>query len=371
MKESSSISATSTLLVLVLDVSPWAWGDREDQRAARDAARLAQGKRSMGPAVLEEVLQSVQAMLVAAVSMEQSAGIVVMGVAGPESAILFPRQDALQKWLQSGPGTYTPNVRQLPQDLLTGVAELVQRATQSTVAVDSYPAAMAAAFSKALCLIQRLEIAAQSGLGVAAALRESAATQYMQRSAEDEAGVVALMNHSKSQHPSAASRQSVWSPRIFLVQASPDRSRDYNAFMNCAFAAAKQHIVVDGCYLSSDASAAASSAFLEQACDLTGGVFLAPTGAAQVGGALTAVWFAVFLAPIPCRHQLNLPALHQVDFRARCFETNETVDMAYVCNQCLSIFKHRPQTAECSTCLAPIVGNEKFRTNHTHNTEGR
>jgi transcription initiation factor TFIIH subunit 3 len=400
MDASSSASSSSTstssnsLLVIVVDVSPSAWGDREWKRTAQDQQRTAQGKRSVGPAILHEVLESIVAFAVAASSMERSAGIIIMGVADQTSAILFPRNGPLTTWLQSAPGTYTPSVRNIQHNLITGVAELVQRvtvvaATTSTTTTslpnhlhhhhhhvenddDSYQAAMAAAFSKALCLINRFLVASQAGLGVSAL----STAHYMER-AEDE-GVIALMNnhqknskHQRTAGSTSSRRSAAWSPRILLVQASADRSRDYNAFMNCAFSAAKHHITVDGCYLSTELSSSASSAFLEQACDLTGGVFLAPSGAAQVGGALTAVLFAVFLPPISCRHQLNLPALHQVDFRARCFETNETVDMAYVCNQCLSIFKNRPQTAECSTCQATIVGNEKFSVGHDDKIEQR
>jgi transcription initiation factor TFIIH subunit 3 len=385
---SSSTSISNSLLVIVVDVSPSAWGDREWKRTAQDQQRTAQGKRSVGPAVLNEVLESIVAFAVAASSMERSAGIIIIGVADQTSAILFPRNGPLTTWLRSAPGTYTPSVRDIQHNLITGVAELVQRVTVAATTTslpnhhhhhhhvenddDSYQAAMAAAFSKALCLINRFLVASQAGLGVSAL----STAHYMER-AEDE-GVIALMNtqkNSKHQRTAAGQSQSrrsaAWSPRILLVQASADRSRDYNAFMNCAFSSAKHHITVDGCYLSTELSSSASSAFLEQACDLTGGVFLAPSGAAQVGGALTAVLFAVFLPPISCRHQLNLPALHQVDFRARCFETNETVDMAYVCNQCLSIFKNRPQTVECSTCQATIVGNEKFSVGYDDKLEQR
>ena len=72
-------------------------------------------------------------------------------------------------------------------------------------------------------------------------------------------------------------KANAWSPRILLLQASEDRSRDYNAFMNCAFAAVKHNVVVDGCFVPSG-QGATSSAFLEQACDLTGGVFWRPVG---------------------------------------------------------------------------------------------
>ena len=375
---SSSSSSSNTLLVIVVDVSPSAWGDRDVKRSERDEQRITiQKKRSIGPAILDELIESLCAYIVAMTSMERNASIVIIGVAHQESAILFPRNDALNTWLQSTHG-YTPNLRTLPHDFMTGIATLVQQATTKAAANAAATAssaetnitpmvkeaAMASAFSKALCVINRLLVAAQSGYGVSAL---SSTSQFMDARNDNNnhhSGVIALMRHPKGDAPRASTSASTWAPRILMVQVSPDRSADYNAFMNCAFAAAKHQIIVDGCYLSSELTSStqsSSSSFLEQTCDITGGIYLAPSGAAQVGGALTAVLFAVFLAPIQCRSQLNLPSLHKVDYRARCFDTGETVDMAYVCNQCLSIFKHRPQTYECSTCHAPIVGNDKYR----------
>jgi transcription initiation factor TFIIH subunit 3 len=246
--------------------------------------------------------------------------------------------------------------RQLQQDLVTGIAEIVARAA-SKAPLNQDPAnrlgGMAAALSNALCLMNRFLVAAHTGRGISALRTE----HYLDRI--DEEGVIALMGkqtNSKKNKDNLPS--SAWSPRVLLIQASDDRSRDYNAFMNCAFAAAKQRIVLDGCFLASGADGAAtSSSFLEQAVDLTGGVFfLVPSGAAQVGGALTGVLTTVFLAPPSCRPALHLPALDKVDFRARCFETGETVDKAMVCNRCLSIFKTiAPQQTHCPTCQAPIV----------------
>lgn len=356
MAPSAAPAAKShSLLIIVLDVSPLAWGDRDLRRTAQDRQRAAQDKRSVGPAILEEVIESVLAFAVAARSLERAAGIVIFGVADNQSAVLYPRKDELAKWLRST-DSYYPSTRSLQQDVMTGVAELIQKAsTESSAHKDkaNYQAAMAATFSKALCLINRFLVAAQTGFGVSALT----SAHYMDRVEEE--GVIALMgNKGRSKTKSAAHERSAWSPRVLILQASDDRSRDYNAFMNCAFAAAKHHVTVDGCFLTSGAKESLSSSFLEQTCDLTGGVFLAPSGAAQVGGALTEVLLTVFLAPLSCRSQLNLPALHKVDFRARCFDTGETVDMAFVCNHCLSIFKQRPMSASCPTCQATIFGNE-------------
>lgn len=342
-----SHNESHSLTVVVLDVSPAAWGQRDLQRSAQDKARAASGKRSVGPAVLEEVLEAVQAFGSAYSSLERDSGFIVLAVADGESAVVYPRKDQLSVWLQH-PESYVADTRRIQNDLVAGVAELVARAARKTKDATNSQAAMASAFSKALCLINRFLVAAKTGVS---ALQTE---HYMNR--DDDEGVIALMGNTKKK---AKQQLSAWSPRILIIQASDDRARDYNAFMNCAFAAIKHSIVVDGCFLTASGSKS-SSAFLEQACDLTSGVFLAPSGAAQVGGALTEVFFSVFLSPLSCRSSLNLPALNKVDFRARCFQSGETVDRAFVCNQCLSIFSMKP-SGNCPTCQAAIHTEKRRR----------
>jgi transcription initiation factor TFIIH subunit 3 len=100
------------------------------------------------------------------------------------------------------------------------------------------------------------------------------------------------------------------SPRVLIIQASPDRTSDYNALMNCAFAANKSEIVIDGCFVPSGTKddRATSSPYLQQLVDRTGGVYLSvPSGAAQVGGALSEVLVSVFLPPPSVRGGMNLP----------------------------------------------------------------
>jgi len=334
-----------SLLCLVVDVSPLAWGERDLQRTAQDKGRGAAGKRSIGPAIIEEVLEAVQAFCSAYSSLERDSGLLVLAVADGESAVVYPRKNVLQEWLRHAE-SFVPDTRRIKEDLIIGVAELVGRAAKKTRDTAGSQAAMASAFSKALCIINRFLVAARSG--VSAMQTE----HYMTRN--DDEGVIALMGNKKK---ISKKQLSAWSPRILLIQASEDRSRDYNAFMNCAFAAVKQQTVVDGCFLTAGGSKS-SSAFMEQACDLTGGVFLAPSGAAQVGGALTEVLISVFLSPLSCRSSLNLPALNKVDFRARCFQTGNAVDMAFVCNQCLSIFSNKP-TGQCPTCQAAIHADKR------------
>lgn len=363
---SNKRSDSRSLLTIVVDASPVVWGERDVRRVGNDKKRQAAGKRSVGPATLEELLRAVQAFATAFGSLETGAGLLVIGVADNEVAVVFPRKDHLARYFSNPETNPCYDLRTVHADLMEGVAELVSRASSKLNAAvvaskENKPqekisppssAAMASAFSMALCCINRFLVATQTGVGVSAVRSE----HFMVGG--DDGGVLAMIGGgegSKKKNKKA----NAWSPRILLCQASEDRSRDYNAFMNCAFAAVKNNVVVDGCFVPSGISnGSTSSAFLEQACDLTGGVFLAPSGAAQVGGALTEVLMSVFLAPRGCRTSLNLPAINKVDFRARCFETGEPVDMAFVCSQCLSIFKKKPKEI-CPTCQADINTSKK------------
>ncbi len=219
-------------------------------------------------------------------------------------------------------------------------------------------AAIASALSLALCNINRFMVASHAGVS-ALANNASLSSHY-----KDDEGVLALIgnNDASSSSPSSSSKQSSHtsgkkslSPRALIIQASPDRTSDYNALMNCAFASIKSEIVIDGCFIPSGMKDdETSSPYLQQLVDQTGGVYLSvPSGAAQIGGALSEVLLSVFLPPPNIRNGMNLPKLHNVDFRARCFETGERVDVAQICNQCLSIFKERPKEA-CLTCGARV-----------------
>lgn len=324
------------------------------KRSASDKARLAAGKRSIGPATLEEMMSAVQAFSSAFVSVERDAAMVMVAVAGKHSAVVYPRQDKLETFF-ANPETRL-DTRSIPIDLADGVAELVEKAARDATNPDAplhtAQAAMASAFSVSLCLINRFLVAANTGVS---ALHDS--HMWNRGNADDEGVITAMASGGKKKSNKKAR---AWSPRILLVQASDDRSSDYNALMNCAFAAKKLQVVVDGCFIPSPGGSK-SSAFLEQTSDLTGGLFLAPSGAAQANKALTEVLLSVFLPPRSCRGKLNLPATNKVDFRARSFDTGEIVDTAFVCEKCLSIFKNKPQ-GHCPTCDAEIRSKKHQRT---------
>ena len=351
-----------SLLVMVLDVSPAAWGERDLARSANDKARLSHNKRSVGPATLDDLLKATETFGSAFHCLQRESVLIIVGVAGNKVDVLHPRKDELQSLFELREGGEVAATRSRRQDVVLGVAELVQRASEQASAafrnskdIVKTSASIAAGISTALCLVNRFFVAA--GMGVSALQTAS----HWHRS--EDSGLLPILGDPSSSKTTSHKKATSWSPRILVVQVSEDRSRDYNAIMNCTFCAIKYQVVIDGCFLPlGSKTSPSSSPYLEQVCDRTSGLFLAPSGAAQVSGALTEVLLSVFLAdPRSCRPLLHLPALHKVDFRARCFETGKSVDMAHVCNQCLSIFEDVPKY-ECPTCgaqpkIEPIIGS--------------
>ena len=232
-----------------------------------------------------------------------------------------------------------------------------------------------------LCVINRFLVAANSHSGVSALASSSGVPLDEQGSilpsllSSGNNGDKQQQQQQKQQQEQQKLRakQGVLSPRIFMVQVTPDRTKDYNAFMNAAFAAVKANIPVDGCFLKKPDQKPSSqqqsqqnpqnqnvnvstdtSVFLEQTCDRTNGIFLNPHPNAQCSGGLLEIFTTAFLPSISTRFGLSLPKSKQVNFRARCFQTGESVDQAYVCNLCLSIFKNRP-IGTCPTCGATVL----------------
>lgn len=383
-----SSQSDRSLLTLILDVSPTTWGERDLKRTAQDRSRFAASKRSVGPARLDDMLTSTIAFCLSFAALRRDNAVVVVGVADDEVAILYPRKGGsgrsnMGSVVHDPPDTVGGKVdaRALNESVRLGVAELVERAsakaaqraevveTQSTAteaagAAAGPPngAAIASALTVALCAINRFMVAAGVGVSALAPSDRPGGMTGAASSAgtsDGDGGVMALITGGSKTKSKVKGQRGAPSPRILVVQATDDRAGDYNAFMNCTFAAHKGNVVIDGCFIPSGISGRAkNSAYLEQASDRTGGVFLAPSGAAQVGGALTEVLVSVFLSPVAVRKRMNLPSLSEVDFRPRCFETGETVDTAFVCNQCLSIFKNCPRDS-CPTCGADVAKKKK------------
>jgi hypothetical protein len=258
------------MAVVVIDVSPVVWGDRDLRRTASDRQRHAAGKSSTGPLILEELLSAVQAFSSAFMSLERDSALLLVAVAGSEVALVYPRKDHLESFFTNS--EMQMDTRKLQNDLIDGVSELVAKAAKQVgdplQPLSSSLASMASAFSLSLCLINRFLVATNTGVS---ALHMHTNHSWDRGNTDDEGVIAAIGGGGKKKLNKKAK---AWSPRVLMIQASDDRAGDYNAIMNCAFASVKHHIVVDGCFLRSDGKNNASSPFLEQTCDLTGGLFL-------------------------------------------------------------------------------------------------
>ncbi|KAF3851128.1 hypothetical protein F7725_012900 [Dissostichus mawsoni] len=123
-----------------------------------------------------------------------------------------------------------------------------------------------------------------------------------------------------------------------VIKAAEDCALQYMNFMNVIFASQKQNILIDACVLDSD------SGLLQQACDITGGLYLKIPQ--KVALAQYLLW--VFLPDCEQRAQLVLPPPVHVDYRAACFCHRNLIEIGYVCSVCLSIFCNFSPI--CTTC---------------------
>jgi transcription initiation factor TFIIH subunit 3 len=370
-----SPSNPPTLLLLILDLSPATWGHRSIIRTAKDKALAAKNKSSAGPAVIDDVIESALAFLAAFCALSRENVAVVVGATESDVGVVYPRKGGEGGMDDVVNFTGSERVdRGLMNDYVRlGAAELVNRAAERREKKEKQKdesgnkscegsieegVAIASALSLALCIINRFMVASHAGVSALS----DATTTYQRR---DDEGVLALMGGTAGSGSSAQEQpqKGLLTPRTLIIQSSPDRTSDYNALMNCAFAAHKQNVVIDGCFIPSDRKEdPTTSPYLEQIVhqSSTGnGIFLSvPKGPAQVNGALSEVLLSVFLPPVHLRREMNLPKLTKVDFRARCFETGECISVGKVCNQCLSIFKERPRE-RCWTCGAKVRTKRK------------
>ncbi|XP_020613660.1 general transcription factor IIH subunit 3-like isoform X4 [Orbicella faveolata] len=148
--------------------------------------------------------------------------------------------------------------------------------------------------------------------------------------------------------------------RILVLKAAPDVSTQYMPIMNCIFAAQKSNTVIDACVLDEH------SGFLQQAADITGGVYLK----VPQTFALLQYLLWVFLPEPSVREQLILPSSVHIDYRAACFCHRRLVDIGFVCSVCLSIYcQFIPLCLTCQTRFKlpalPIVRPKKKKKENT------
>ena len=377
------------MLVVVVDIAPYYAGLRSAQRTQLDQKNI--GKNSKGPGTIEgDVILSVCEFVTAYTIMEADFEWIVIGTTPSRNRVLGRSTDEI------GRTGVSPTV-----NIKLGVQALIQESLQDLTSAKTrgepnptLSGGVTPGVASALCIINKK-------------LNSDIFKRRQRGRVQGDASLSAIANSGSKDavdimmNTSAGGKTAVGgggggtssfldSPRILVIQTSPDNTKDYNAMMNCAFAAVRDSIVIDGLYLpnattSSSNSSDQDSLLLHQLTDLTSGVYMPPPRApAQVSGGITQILMTVYLgggagdlgageAPSgttsssASNQVLSRVVSERVDFRGRCFKTGKVVDVGYVCNLCLSVFgKDVYDSVDagdgklicCFTCGAQIEGTE-------------
>ena len=118
-------------------------------------------------------------------------------------------------------------------------------------------------------------------------------------------------------------------PRMLILNITQDIPSTYSPVMNCIFSAQKLGAQVDAIIFSAKASP-----YLQQACFLTGGIYLHPDDQREH----LQLMMTHCLPSNAMRKVLRAPMQKSIDFRASCFCHGKPLHFAYMCTVCLSLF---------------------------------
>lgn len=276
-------------LIIILDTNPVWWGHRPSSHTK------AQQKMT-----LTECLNSVMVFAHSHLMMNHSNKLAIIAAHSDQSVFLYPKNDptvpvmseADEDVTEGSDGKYEL-FNQVDKQIKEGIKNLIDNCMNGQLYPDSL---VAGALAMALCHINKTE------------------------RSHEEVGIL--------------------SSRILVIKGSEDNTEQYMNLMNAVFTAQKQNVVIDACVLDNE------SGLLQQACDITGGIYLRIP---QMKGLLQYLMWVFLPDPLE-RPKLTLPPKVQVDYRAACFCHRNLIDIGYVCSVCLSIFcAFSPICGTCQT----------------------
>uniref|UniRef100_A0A8B9JVU5 General transcription factor IIH subunit 3 n=1 Tax=Astyanax mexicanus TaxID=7994 RepID=A0A8B9JVU5_ASTMX len=305
-----------SLLVIVVDVNPIWWG----QQAQREPEFN-----------LSKCLDAVMVMANSHLVMTRTNKLAIIASHCQESHFLYPNKhwkagDVAGDEVSSGSGDGKYELLSVANDLVAEEIRNLMARTQ--VKGHQTDTLLAGSLAKALCYIHRVSKELEAGqdmksrILVSSWFPFSSAVYFCIIFVQMSMGIFGLIIYYILQ----------------VVKAAEDCALQYMNFMNVIFAAQKQNILIDACVLDSD------SGLLQQACDITGGLYLKIPQKTALAQYL--LW--VFLPDADQRSQLVLPPSVHVDYRAACFCHRNLIEIGYVCSVCLSIFCNFSPI--CTTC---------------------
>ncbi|XP_028400512.1 general transcription factor IIH subunit 3-like [Dendronephthya gigantea] len=276
------------LLVVVCDLNPIWWG--------KESTNVSGNSDQVQPinAFLNNVLVFCNAYLM----MKHTNEVAILGATSFKSQYIYPSSEDSEQVVEQNheknDGKYE-HFAAMNNDVVNRVKKLIEEEGSNDVNVSENSATLlAGALSMALCYIKQAERNCPVGQSLKA--------------------------------------------RLLVLKGSPDFSTQYMATMNCIFAAQKNNITIDSCLLKSD------SGFLQQASDITGGVYFKVMKMESLLQYL--LW--MFLPDSSTREGLVMPKAVQIDYRAACFCHRTLVNIGFVCSVCLSIYCQL--LPRCHTC---------------------
>ncbi|KAI8072188.1 TFIIH subunit Tfb4/p34 [Gilbertella persicaria] len=289
MKDLVVTEDDSNLLVIVLDTNPFAWNE---------------SSKAQVPLSLDNALNQILIFINAHLALKYNNKVAVIASHVGQSKIVYPLPDNQEPTMSVNGNKRNANVyphfQVVTDQIVSNLQKLLSDTDTEFLKQDmGLSTAMTGALSVALCYIHRV------------------------MKMDDE-------GHIK--------------PRILVLSVSSDSAYQYIPLMNCIFSAQKAAIPLDVCKIYGE-----ETAFLQQASNITGGVYIK----VENPQALLEYLMMAFLPDRHARHYLNLPSQDQVDYRAACFCHKKIVDIGYVCSVCLSIFcKWSPVCSTCKTKFA-------------------
>ncbi|KAI8380774.1 TFIIH subunit Tfb4/p34 [Blakeslea trispora] len=289
MKDLITTEDDSNLLVLILDTNPFAWNE---------------SSKADLPLTLDDALNQLLIFINAHLALKYNNKVAVIASHVGQSQFIYPLADNQEPTMSVNGNKRNANMYphfQIVTDQIVSNLQKILSSTNTEFHDQDLGASttMTGALSMALCYINRV------------------------MKTDDE-------GHIK--------------PRILVLSVSPDSAYQYIPLMNCIFSAQKAAIPLDVCKVYGE-----ETAFLQQAANITGGVYVK----VENSQALLEYLMMAFLPDRYARHYLNLPSQDQVDYRAACFCHKKIVDIGYVCSVCLSIFcKWSPVCSTCKTKFA-------------------
>lgn len=322
------VSENSSLLTVILDLSPKAWHAVRDQVSVQDTVKL------------------IVVFLNAHLSLNNSNQVAVISSLPFGSRFLHPStqrryEDVDENGAETVPGTEEKTTlinsgmyrqfRMVDNAVLLELNEELRRlaapGNEAKKLLDA--STLSGALLMALTYTNRMLHFDQSILTTTASAINSTT------SAVNSAGAAEPSVHAGNALPTSLDS------RILIVSASDALDTNYIAIMNAIFAAQKMKVPIDVAKLGR-----MDSPYLQQAADATKGVYLHIT---EPKGLIQTLSTAYFIEPC-LRSVVILPTNTNVDYKASCFVLGKPVDIGYVCSVCLCIMSTVPQLGTCPTC---------------------